>query len=121
LKELLASIGQTFPDEELDELYSELEDSSMKGINEDALFLLVSKKIKDADKEAQLLEAFKTAKKQDKEENDEILNSENFKELLMTMGNKWTEEKADEFLKEFDPKNEGKFKYDDVVKRMMKK
>lgn len=121
LKELLASIGQTFADEELEELFHELEQTPNKGIFEDQLFILVSKKIKDADKEAQLLEAFKIAKKSDKEENEEILNCENFKELLMSMGNRWTEEKADEFLKEFDPKNEGKFKYEEVVKRMMKK
>ena len=122
LKELLASIGQSFPDEELEDLYDELEDTTMKGINSDALFQLVSKKIKDADKEAQLREAFVIVKKtSDKEENEEILNCENFKELLMNMGNRWTEEKADEFLKEFDPKNEGKFKYEDLVKRMMKK
>ena len=122
LKELLASIGQSFPDEELEELYNELEDTTMKGINSDALFLLVSKKIKDADKEAQLLEAFQIVKRtSDKEKNDELLNCENFKELLMGMGQRWTEEKADEFLKEFDPKNEGTFKFEDVVKRIMKK
>ena len=122
LKELLASIGQSFPDEELEELYHELEDTSIKGVrgmSSDNLFYLVAKKIKDADKEAQLLEAFKTVKGQDKEKNDEELNSENFKELLMSMGNRWTEEKADEFLKEFDPKGEGKIKYEEVVKRMM--
>ena len=88
-------------------------------MSSDNLFYLVAKKIKDADKEAQLLEAFKTVKGQDKEKNDEELNSENFKELLMSMGNRWTEEKADEFLKEFDPKGEGKIKYEEVVKRMM--
>lgn len=121
LKELLVSIGQTFPDDELEELYNELETPSMKGINSDALFLLISKKIKDADKEAQLLEAFKIVKKHDKEENEEVLNSENFKELLMSMGNRWTEEKADEFLKEFDPKNEGLLKYEEIVNRIMKK
>lgn len=121
LKELLVSIGQTFPDEELEELYNELENPATKGIDCETLFLLVSKKMKDADKESQLLEAFKIVKKHDKETNDEVLNSENFKELLMSMGNRWTEEKADEFLKEFDPKNEGLLRYDDIVKRIMKK
>ena len=85
---------------------------------------MVSKKIKDADKDAQLREAFAFVKKTwDKEENEEIFNCYNFNELLMTMGmgNRWTEEKADEFMKEFDPKNEGKLKYEDSVRRTMKK
>lgn len=122
LKELLISIGQPYPDNiELNELYNELEDPKYKGINFDALLLIVSKKIKDADKEAQLFEAFKIVKKNDKEENEEELNSEAFKELLMTMGDKWTEEKADEFLKEFDQKGEGKFKFEPAVKKIIKR
>ncbi len=122
LKELLISIGQPYPsEEELKEYYDELEDPKYKGINFDALIVIVFKKIKDADKEAQLFKAFKIVKDHDKEENKEEINCEMLKELLMTMGQKWTEEKADEFLKEFDPKGEGKFKFDVSVKKLMKR
>jgi Ca2+-binding EF-hand superfamily protein len=39
----------------------------------------------------------------------------------MTTGNKWTEDQADEFLKDFDPKNDGKFNPADVVKKLIKR
>ena len=122
LKELLISIGQPYLDNiELSELYNEMEDPKYKGINFDDLLILVAIKIEVADKEAQLLEAFKIVKANDKEENGEEFNSEAFKELLMTMGDKWTEEKADEFLKEFDPKGEGKFKFEPAAKKIIKR
>ena len=33
----------------------------------------------------------------------------------MTLGDKWSEEQADEFLKDADPKGEGKFSYAALV------
>jgi calmodulin len=46
--------------------------------------------------------------------------------MLMTMGFRWSEEEADEFMKfcdsKFgDAKSEGKFLYMDVIKKIMKK
>ena len=43
----MTSIGQLFEEEELKELYAELEDSEGQGIRSDALFILVSKKKRD--------------------------------------------------------------------------
>ena len=40
-----------FEDEELDELFKELEDKETGGLTLDHLFVLVSKKIRDNDKE----------------------------------------------------------------------
>ena len=38
----------------------------------------------------------------------------------MTMGHKFTEDEADEYMKFIDPKNEGKFLYIDIVKKILK-
>lgn len=53
-------------------------------------------------------------------ENSGYINSEPFKELLMALGLKFTEDEADEFLKICDPKAEGKFLYMDFVKKLLK-
>lgn len=77
------------PEDELEELYAELKQNTEKpGINIDMLKILVSKKIRDEDKEEQLNEAFKMVAKDDTDD----IESEPFKELLMTMGLRWTEE-----------------------------
>lgn len=44
LQELLTSIGYIYDEQELKELFKELEDSEGEGIRSDALFILVSKK-----------------------------------------------------------------------------
>jgi hypothetical protein len=43
-----------------------------------------------------------------------------FKEYLMTMGLRWSEEEADKFLKDFNPKTDPTFNFMDVVKKIMK-
>lgn len=53
-------------------------------------------------------------------ENTGYIQSEYFKELLMTMGYRFTEDEADEYMKFIDPKNEGKFLYIDIVKKILK-
>ena len=116
LEELLVSIGQELPEEDLVALYNCLENPEFKGINFDSMLLIVSKKIREDDREATLTEAFRIL-----EENDAgFLNSEIFKELLMTMGHKWTEEQADKFIEVGDPKKEGKFMFEDFVKKYAK-
>ncbi len=39
----------------------------------------------------------------------------------MTYGFKWSEEKADEFLKDFEPKGEKKIYPPDVIKKVLKR
>lgn len=38
----------------------------------------------------------------------------------MTMGYRFTEDEADEYMKFIDPKNEGKFLYIDIVRKILK-
>jgi Ca2+-binding EF-hand superfamily protein len=67
--------------------------------------------------EEQLTEAFKIVD----QKNQGFIEAEPFKELLMTNGLRWTEDQADEFLKDFDPKSDGKFNPADVVKKLLKR
>ena len=81
------------------------------------VYLIITKKLKDEILEEQLQESFRIVD----DKNEGFIDSEYFKELLMTMGYKWTEEQADEFLKDFDPKAEGKFSPSEVIKKLIKR
>jgi hypothetical protein len=64
-------------------LYEHIKNPDEKGINIDSLFVLVSKKIRDQDIEAQLLDAFKIV---NGDVDSTAVDSEMLKEYLMTMG-----------------------------------
>jgi calmodulin len=83
---------------------------------------VVLKKMREDDIEEQLSEAFRIVgehKEKDKEAG--FLESDFLKELLMTMGYKWGEEQADEFIKEFEPKAEKRIYPNEVVKKLIKR
>lgn len=62
---MLTSVNVNFPDEQLEELYNEfiLTSTEADGVDEQVVFILVSKKIRENDKEEQLIQAFKHAEK----------------------------------------------------------
>lgn len=39
----------------------------------------------------------------------------------MGYGERWTEDQADEFLKDCDPKGEGKYNYKEFVRKLLKR
>ena len=80
--------------------------------------------MRESDKEEQIMQGIKLITKAfriiDKEDTGYI-ETEPFKEMLMNMGYKWSEEQADEFLKEADPKGEGKFLIIELVRKLIKR
>ena len=78
----------------------------------------MSKKIRDQDIDSQLLDAFKII---NGDNDSTAVDSEMLKEYLMTMGQKLSEEQADEILKEFNPKGDKTFEYPPVVSKLMKR
>lgn len=61
------------------------------GITLDNIYLIISKKLREEDMEEQLTEAFRIVDVK----NQGFIESEAFKELLMTNGLKWTEDQSD--------------------------
>ena len=90
------------------------------GVDYKQVLLIITKKIKDEDKELKLTDAFKLIDKAD----DRNIKSEEFKDLLMSMGTwasrKEKEELADALIKEGDPKGTGTFEYYNFVKKILK-
>jgi Ca2+-binding EF-hand superfamily protein len=97
-EELLLSIGQPVEADELQELYDELKDVSKGGINFENIKLIIAKKIRDKDNGVQLKVAFSliaeacTPPGMKLNPSDPKVHTEMFKEMLMSMGNKLTEE-----------------------------
>jgi calmodulin len=89
MKEFLTSVGQMLPEDELEEFYKNLADQ--KGISLSNTEIIIIKKLREEDLEEQITEAFRII---DKEKLGSI-ESEYFKEMLMTNGYKWPEDKAD--------------------------
>ena len=86
------------------------------------VFLIVLKKMREDDVQEQLTQAFRIIsdhKETDKESG--FLQSDFLKEFLMTMGYKWGEDQADEFIKEFEPKSEKRIYPSEVVKKLKPK
>lgn len=74
--------------------------------------------MREEDPQEQLTEAFNIILQGKKDTN---IESDDFKEFLMTMGYKWPEDMADEFMKEFQPKGEKKIIPHEVIKKLMKR
>ena len=74
--------------------------------------------MREEDIEEQLHEAFNIVLDGKKEGG---MESDDFKEYLMTMGYKWPEDTADAFIKEFEPKGEKKIHPNDVIKKLIKR
>ncbi len=75
-------------EDDVEMLFTELDKEKKGAIMFDDFLIIVFKKMKDDDKETELIEAFRVVDKEDSMR----LNSENLKELLMTRGIKFTEE-----------------------------
>lgn len=78
---------------------------------------IVLQKMREEDIEEQLHEAFNIVLDGKKD----AIESDDFKEYLMTMGYKWPEDQADEFIKDLETKSEKKVNPNDVIKKVMKR
>mmetsp|Transcript_16206 Transcript_16206/g.18601 ORF Transcript_16206/g.18601 Transcript_16206/m.18601 type:complete len:195 (+) Transcript_16206:6-590(+) len=111
--ELLNSLDIDIPERDVRLLYLAIVDSSGgAGIQVDAFKLILTKKIKDDDKMAELNYCFSMV---DPMGTGAVTDLEMFKELLMSKGLKFSEEEADEFLAEANPKKDVQFNYNNFV------
>ena len=115
--ELLNSIDVGLSEHDTNLLFKELIQED-KGVSCDDFFLLITKKIKDDDKETELMQNFKLI---DKEGTGMIKDIEGFKDLLMSKGLKWTEEQVDELLEVMNPKGGDSYSYSEFCRSITKK
>ena len=111
--ELLNSLDVDLPPRDVRILYNALTSNyDQKGLSDDQLRFILTKKIKDDDKYSELVAHFAML---DPDGTGVISDLEVFKEILMGKGLKFTEQEVDEFLEEANPKKDQQFNYRDFV------
>ncbi|XP_010935758.1 calmodulin [Elaeis guineensis] len=115
LETVIKSLGQNPTEDELHEMIKEI-DADGNGTIEFGEFLsLMARKMKETDAEEEIKEAFKVF---DKDQNGYISASE-LKNVMISLGEKLTDEEVDQMIKEADLDGDGQVNYEEFVRMMM--
>ena len=115
LKNAMVSMGQSPTDDEINEMMREVDLNQDGKIDFDEFMILMTKSSPDTQNEEEVINAFRVF---DKEGNGLIASSE-LKHIMMTIGDKMTEEEADEMVNEADIDEDGMINYEEFVRMMM--
>jgi calmodulin len=117
LGDVMRALGANPTNTELQEMIAEVDKDNSGKIEFNEFLDLFARKMKDPDTEEDLIEAFKIF---DKDGSGNISASE-LRHVMTTLGEKLTEEEADEMIREADTNGDGYIDYVEFVKIMMSK
>jgi calmodulin len=117
LGDVMRALGANPTNAELQEMIAEVDKDNSGKIEFNEFLDLFARKMKDPDTEEDLIEAFKIF---DKDGSGSISASE-LRHVMTTLGEKLTEEEADEMIREADTNGDGYIDYVEFVKIMMSK
>ena len=115
LENAMVSMGQNPTEDEINEMMKEVDLNQDGLIDFDEFMILMTKSSPDTQTEEEVINAFRVF---DKEGNGLIASSE-LKHIMMTIGDKMTEEEADEMVNEADIDEDGMINYEEFVRMMM--
>ncbi len=113
----MRSLGQNPTEAELHDMINEVDNDGSGTIDFAEFLSLMSKKMKDADSEEELMEAFKVF---DKDGNG-FISSVELRHVMTNLGEKLTDDEVDEMIREADVDGDGQVNYDEFVKMMLQK
>ena len=117
LANILKAIDINVSDEEIRDIIFELDLEGNGEINYEDFLTIVKRREKDVDKEEEVLNAFKLF---DKEGNG-LININELKHIMLTVGNNITEEELNDLLKEADTDNDGYINYEEFLRSLLSK
>ena len=117
LANIFKSINIDASDEEIKEIIQKLDLENKKEINYEEFLTIINQKDKDVDEEEEVLKAFKVF---DKEGNG-LININELKDIMLNIGNNWSEDELNEMLGEADIDMDGYINYEEFVRTMMSK
>ena len=112
LGNVLKSQGFSPTNQELLEMIADVDDNEDDKINFEEFLILMHSRLKKADIENELNEAFSVFDKND----SGIISVREFKRIMKSLGDKIYDEEVDEIIQKVDPKNRGYINYKDLTK-----
>ena len=112
LGNVLKSQGFTPSNQELLEMIADVDENEDDKINFEEFLILMHSRLKKADIENELNEAFSVYDKN----GSGLISVREFKRIMSALGEKIYEEEIDEIIQKVDPKNRGYINYKDLTK-----
>ena len=115
LENAMVSMGQNPTNEEIKEMMEEADLNKDGKIDFEEFLNLMTRNSQETQTEDEVINAFRVF---DKEGNG-LISSAELKHIMMTIGDKMTEEEADEMVNEADIDEDGMINYEEFVRMMM--
>ena len=117
LANILKAIDINASDEEIKDIITEMDLEGNGEINFENFVSIVKRREKDVDNEEEVLNAFKLF---DKEGNG-LININELKHIMLTVGNNISETELNDLLKEADTDNDGYINYEEFIRSLLAK
>ena len=117
LANIFKAINIDASDEEIKDIIKKIDLEDKKEINYDEFLTIINQREKDVDEEEEVLKAFKVF---DKDGNG-LININELKDIMLNVGNNWSENEINEMLGEADIDMDGYINYEEFVRTMMSK
>lgn len=114
---LMEDLGHSLPENELEEMIKEIDLDGNGNIDFNEFVLMMEKKMREHDTEAELNEAFKVL---DRDSNGYISPME-LKHVMLALGEKVTDEEVEDMIKEADIDGDGHINYQEFIRIMINK
>ncbi|XP_019758647.2 neo-calmodulin isoform X2 [Dendroctonus ponderosae] len=108
---VMRSLGQRPTETELRDMVNEVDQDGNGTIEFNEFLQMMSKKMKDADGEEELKEAFRVFDKN----NDGLISSIELRHVMTSLGERLSEEEVDDMIKEADLDGDGQVNYEEFV------
>ena len=115
LGNILRSLGHDPTEQDLTEMIKEVDNDSDSKIEFEEFLKIMNNKLKQTETEQELIEAFKIFDKEGKG----LISENEFKHIMLSLGEKISEEELEEMMKKAHPQNQGYVNYKEFAKILL--